>query len=312
MLKITWPIFVKENKYTKWYQDLIEKVQSRVLPEGTYTERHHIIPVSLGGDKGKDNTVVLTAREHYIAHALLWKISMEPKYHNKMTMALNVMVNGSGHQKQDRSYLVNSKVYESHRKELSKILSEKMKGPANKFRGKKHSEESLAKIREANVRTKDIRSQKAMGEKNPMFGKKHDEETLKRIAENCKNWWDEEKKKKASELVKSRWQDPEWKKKALESRKNSEGWKNRDWVTANNKAAATRKERGYKPSEETKKKQSETRKAKLATGEIVPWNKGKKIGCFRSKESMTVSAKKAHQTRKANLELLKQKEKVDV
>jgi hypothetical protein len=39
-------------------------------------DRHHIIPVSLGGKKGyqkKENLVLLSPREHYIAHLMLWK-----------------------------------------------------------------------------------------------------------------------------------------------------------------------------------------------------------------------------------------------
>ena len=46
--------------------------------EGSYFERHHIMPISMGGIKsyslGSDNIVLLTAREHYIAHRMLWLI----------------------------------------------------------------------------------------------------------------------------------------------------------------------------------------------------------------------------------------------
>jgi hypothetical protein len=37
-----------------------------------YFESHHIIPKSLGGTNDSDNLVLLTAREHYIAHLLLY------------------------------------------------------------------------------------------------------------------------------------------------------------------------------------------------------------------------------------------------
>ena len=39
-----------------------------------YYESHHIIPKSMGGSNDPDNLVLLTAREHFIAHWLLWKI----------------------------------------------------------------------------------------------------------------------------------------------------------------------------------------------------------------------------------------------
>jgi hypothetical protein len=51
------------------------KIQKK---SGEYFERHHIIPLSLDGDKsyalGSDNIVLLTAREHYLAHRMLWLI----------------------------------------------------------------------------------------------------------------------------------------------------------------------------------------------------------------------------------------------
>lgn len=39
-----------------------------------YTEEHHIIPKSMGGTDEKINLVLLTAKEHFIAHLLLVKI----------------------------------------------------------------------------------------------------------------------------------------------------------------------------------------------------------------------------------------------
>ena len=38
-----------------------------------YFEAHHITPKWLGGSNQKDNLVLLTAKEHYLAHLLLWK-----------------------------------------------------------------------------------------------------------------------------------------------------------------------------------------------------------------------------------------------
>jgi hypothetical protein len=60
--------------YLKVYCNLIRKAENRTPPEG-YTEKHHIFPVSIYGKNNR--VVVLTAREHYIAHALLEKIFIE-------------------------------------------------------------------------------------------------------------------------------------------------------------------------------------------------------------------------------------------
>ena len=54
--------------YLKVYCNLIRKVHQRQVVEG-YTEKHHIFPVSIFGKNNK--VVLLTGREHYIAHALI-------------------------------------------------------------------------------------------------------------------------------------------------------------------------------------------------------------------------------------------------
>ena len=69
-------LFEKMN-YKKIYDGLINRARERSKLEG-YTEKHHIIPRSAGGDDSKDNLVTLTAREHYIAHKLLYKIDPTP------------------------------------------------------------------------------------------------------------------------------------------------------------------------------------------------------------------------------------------
>jgi hypothetical protein len=59
-----------ENKYSKWYFRIINKAQDRIEVDG-YTEKHHIIPKSLGGANNKTNIVKLTGREHFVVHLLL-------------------------------------------------------------------------------------------------------------------------------------------------------------------------------------------------------------------------------------------------
>lgn len=60
--------------YLKTYCKLIRKAENRTLPEG-YTENHHVFPKSIFGNN--DRVVALTAREHYVAHALLEKICIQ-------------------------------------------------------------------------------------------------------------------------------------------------------------------------------------------------------------------------------------------
>jgi len=65
-------IFIN-NKYTAWYFSIINAAMNR--PNTGYTERHHIIPKSLNGSDDRDNLVRLTAREHFICHQLLTKMT---------------------------------------------------------------------------------------------------------------------------------------------------------------------------------------------------------------------------------------------
>lgn len=55
------------------YDQIIALAKARAAPDG-YTERHHVVPKSMGGTNAKANIVRLTGREHFVAHRLLAKI----------------------------------------------------------------------------------------------------------------------------------------------------------------------------------------------------------------------------------------------
>lgn len=135
------------NKYTKYYYAIISNAQTRTLE--TYTECHHIVPKSLGGSNTKDNLVRLTAREHFICHRLLTKMTTGTDK-QKMCVAVHKMCSVTN--KQQR-YTVNARTYERIRSELGKAISALKKGTHtgenNPNYGKKHSEETLQKMREA-------------------------------------------------------------------------------------------------------------------------------------------------------------------
>lgn len=66
----------KENKYKKWYYEIIRNAKERgIISE--HTETHHIIPKCLGGSDKSDNLVDLTPKEHFVCHLLLTKLSDE-------------------------------------------------------------------------------------------------------------------------------------------------------------------------------------------------------------------------------------------
>lgn len=66
------------NKYTRCYYSIVTSAaqEKRVKAAGAiYYEKHHIIPKSIGGTNEDANLVFLTAREHYICHMLLTKMT---------------------------------------------------------------------------------------------------------------------------------------------------------------------------------------------------------------------------------------------
>lgn len=63
------------TKYQRWHDRIIDRARSR-KPLGCYSETHHILPRSLGGDDSASNLVELTYREHFLVHWLLTKINV--------------------------------------------------------------------------------------------------------------------------------------------------------------------------------------------------------------------------------------------
>jgi hypothetical protein len=133
--------------YLKVYCNLIRKAENRTPPEG-YTEKHHTFPVSIFGKNKR--IVVLTAREHYIAHALLEKICIKKYGVNywktqKMIYAFWMM----NARKNEKDYY-NSVLYESSKIRQKEIVSEKMKGNKNSL-GVVRTKEYINRIIERNT-----------------------------------------------------------------------------------------------------------------------------------------------------------------
>ena len=87
--------------YYKIYKDLIRHRQlDPVHPGVCYCELHHVVPRSCGGKDYGDNLVYLTAREHYIAHCLLWKMFKHDNTEirlNAMRNAVRILFHARGH-----------------------------------------------------------------------------------------------------------------------------------------------------------------------------------------------------------------------
>jgi len=114
----------RECKYTRWYISIIESRISRIFEDDTYTEKHHIIPKSMGGSNLEDNLVKLTFKEHFIVHWLLTKMCIKKQHTRKMQYAMRSMSwNKTGNR------IISSWQFEVTKKNVSnsskgKILSE--------------------------------------------------------------------------------------------------------------------------------------------------------------------------------------------
>lgn len=75
--------------YEYHYDRLIEKARNRII--NGYKEAHHIIPRCIKEDNSKENIVNLTAREHYIAHYLLYKMYKDTEHAYKLISAFRYM-----------------------------------------------------------------------------------------------------------------------------------------------------------------------------------------------------------------------------
>jgi len=165
------------NKYSKTYFAITFNAKQRIN-EG-YTELHHIIPQSMGGSNDKDNLVELTAREHFICHWLLIKMT-EGKDRSKMLYALNGMKAENRYQ-QRYNTKITARVYETYRIEHAENHSNTMKGRPAKNKGRSMSEEQKQLLREkakANHASGKVYSEESQKKRlSKMIGYTHSEET---------------------------------------------------------------------------------------------------------------------------------------
>lgn len=130
--------------YLRIYNDLCsnrkEMEEERLIlkESGEYFERHHIKPKCANGDNSKNNLVLLTAREHFIAHYLLYRVILSsPPINTKIKRDLICAFlfmggqNSTTHKRYNNSYM-----YES----AKRIWASFMRSDENPHKGKPRSE----------------------------------------------------------------------------------------------------------------------------------------------------------------------------
>ena len=239
--------------YQNHYTLLIEKtkLEERRKNKEIYYEWHHIIPECLNGPNTKENLVLLTGREHYIAHWLLWKATNN----YKLKLAFGGMALGAKRRK------LNSRQFERARTVLSEAkqgvsFSEQHKTNLKIAQNKRFlespvSEETRKKLSDAakgRILTEETRECMSRAAKGKPKSEKH-KESLKEAwksteyrerskgiprseeaIENMKKGWEkrklvpvsEETRKKISEALKGRTVSEETRRLLSEANKNRE------------------------------------------------------------------------------------------
>ena len=151
--------------YLNRYNKFIDALKEQSI-DGYY-ELHHIIPKSSGGSNDKSNLIALTARQHYIAHWMLWKA-----YGENMTRAFFMMSSVGRYER------VNSKTYDKARKEYSEQVKLQM---ANKPNVPAFTKEHREKLSNAKKGTKLSESTKEKL-RQLTLGRKLSEETKMKIS----------------------------------------------------------------------------------------------------------------------------------
>jgi hypothetical protein len=105
----------KSDHYLQRYIKFINHILENPNDPDQYLEGHHILPKSMFREfeKEKWNLIPLTARQHFIAHHLLWKT-----YKNREMVYVFMLMNHCNGIKK-----INSRVYENLKKEVSEIRS---------------------------------------------------------------------------------------------------------------------------------------------------------------------------------------------
>ncbi len=97
----------KQNKYSKWYFDIIKKYQMQEKDPSVYMENHHIVPRCLGGVDDQSNMVFLPPKAHLVCHWLLTKMSDDHRIKFAAFRMAHINPRQAGR------YKVSARVYES-------------------------------------------------------------------------------------------------------------------------------------------------------------------------------------------------------
>ena len=304
--------------YPEIYKQLIANRKRSPLCGKIKAEKHHIVPVALGGGDEKSNLVRLTPREHFIAHRLLAKIHGGPMWSAVVLMSgikrYGAIRNGALYEKARREHTKTvSRITRSRwadpekRKELCEKLSDGVRAAyentpglreisseaAKKRWESKEYRDKFSEARSGLVITEKTRDNLSKGQLR-RFSRPSEVEANKdrlrayyknnnaaheRMSKQAKNMWeDSDTRKRMSEERKKRWECPEYREKMTQIARDRAN--DPEFIRKQSEA-----KKGKELSAETKRKLS---KANL--GKIVSDETRKKLSdAAKKRPSMTAS-----------------------
>jgi hypothetical protein len=155
-----------DMNYEKIYFQFIADRRIKEHTVTGYTEKHHIIPRSLGGSDDASNLIRLSYEDHVRAHVLL-----AHAYGGDQWAAVLLIVSNTSRRKVPTKRMVRLSAIARQR------ANENQTGCGNYFFGKTHSEETKSFLSDLQ------RARYSDKTNHPCFGKKLSEETRKKISD---------------------------------------------------------------------------------------------------------------------------------
>lgn len=176
--------------YKKVHDQIIERAISEnrkkrkiVDVNFVYYESHHIIPKCIGGSDDKSNLVLLTAREHFLIHWLLYQLHPD---NYKLALSFN------------KTCQVNTKISNRNFTPSSKAIEESKlavaKANVKIHSGKIRSIETRDKMKNAHLnKTEEQKKERNKKISETLKGKKHSQERIENMTKGINSMSDEAK-----------------------------------------------------------------------------------------------------------------------
>lgn len=167
--------------YLNIYNSLIEKAKDNVFNSDEYFETHHIIPKGMDGSDDTNNLVKMTARQHFVAHWLLFRIYPTNK---QIAAAFHITAFGTNcrnTRKKHKGYMPSSRA-----------IAEARYASVVRNTGSKHSPETIQKMKDTwkdkyanghagSTKGRKITDEQKLKQSIAMTGRKRSQETIDKI-----------------------------------------------------------------------------------------------------------------------------------